>query len=362
MDGVVCDPELNTAKFASHPSNPLDFHKSAKKSSDMDKNNKEDAGSSMENKASSVAKELKNLCLTVFTPAEYEAAFLKNGILRGITYQVKILTWTTWKLMTKKDANKWWIGSEVFKAWGFHDLVLKYYNVDENGKISDQKCMYRFIQIKHKSCLTATSKITIRHLLSKETLHRQYSLLYLFKSYTNIIGKFEKLTSDQIVDLMVFTNKDISSLSFLVPMDNDEIFSFQGKGKRYRFDVDLIRSDVKYKVIIDHLRQISPIENYIWDFLSKLVFVVDQPSEPELEKLIVEDMGKVFCTPQLFYNDLYKNIFEWFLIIQNNIAPYLTKEYVMEHLKKMEDMLQAEKKTNIYFTADSLSLANLSLT
>lgn len=301
--------------------------------------------------------ELKDLCVT---PIEYEAAFLKNGILRGITYQVKILTWATWKLMTKKDASKWWIGSEVFKAWGFHDLVLKYY--DGDGNTSDKKCMYRFVQIKHMSRLSGGRKISIHNLISKETLHRQYSLVYLFKSYINIINKFENITAEQIVDLMVFTNRNIHSLLFLVPMDNDDIFSFQGKGKRYRFDVDMLKKNGNNNVIIDCLRQISSIEKHMWDFLSKLIFVVNQPSEPELEKLIVENMGQVFCTPQLFYNDLYKNIFEWFLVLQNNIAPYLTKEHVMEHLKKMEDMLSVEKKADTHFTADSLSLANLSLT
>ncbi|CAL1684921.1 unnamed protein product [Lasius platythorax] len=313
----------------------------------------------MENKASSVAKEHDDLCLT---PIEYEGAYLKNGIIRGITYQVKLLTWVTWKLLSKKDASKWWLGSEVFKARGFHDLVLKYNTVDGDGKISDKKCMYRFVQIKHMSCLTGGAKISINQLLSNEFKDfRQYSLLYLFRSYLNMIDKFEKITPEQIVDLMIFTNRDIKSFTFLVPVNKDEIFGFEGKGKRYRFNLDELRNVPKHPVIV-HLRTISSNETHIWDFLSKMVFVVDQPSEPELEKLIVEDMGKVFHMPQIFYSDLYKNVFEWFLILENCTAPYLTKEYIIERLKNVKDMMNLFYEEKITFvTSDLLSLANLNI-
>ncbi|XP_029176575.1 uncharacterized protein LOC114944697 [Nylanderia fulva] len=291
-----------------------------------------------------------------------QSCLFKNGIVRGITYQVKMLICTAWKMMTKKDANEWWLGTEVLKTWGFHDLVLKYNNVDKDGQISNQKCLYRFVQIKHMSCLTGGLKISISNLLSTNILYRQYSLLYLFKSYISMLDNFEMITADQIVDLMVFTNRDINAISFLVPLDKDEIFGFEGKGKRYRFDLDMLRNEAKFKVILDRLRGISSNETHLWNFLSKLVFMVDQPSEPELEKFIVEDMGKVFCNPQLFYNDLYKNIFEWFLVLENNTAPYLTKNCVTEHLKKFDDMLSAEKRTDTCFIAPILSFANLTVT
>lgn len=265
--------------------------------------------------------------------------------------------------MSKKNANKWWLGSEVYEARGFHDLVLKYVNdvVDEDGKISDRKYMYRFVQVKHMACLTGGIKISMQHLLSMEKEQCQYSLMYLFRSYVKMIGKFEKITPEQIVDMTVFTNRNInSSLQFLVPMDKDEIFSFKEKGIRYRFNLDALRT--LSNPIVKYLRTISNNETYIWDFLSKLVFAVGQPSEPELEELIIKDMGKVFNTPQIFYNDLFKNVIDWFLIIERNHAPYLTEEYVRNKLKKLEDMLLTEKKTTTYFTADSLSLSNLSLT
>ncbi|EFN65180.1 hypothetical protein EAG_05729 [Camponotus floridanus] len=305
----------------------------------------------MENNASSIAKE-----------DQYIGAFLKNGIIRGITYQIKFLTWATWKMISKENASKWWLGSEVYEARGFHDLVLKYVNdaVDEDGKTSDKKYMYRFVQIKHMACLTGGTKISMHHLLSVEKEQCQYSLLYLFKSYVKMIGKFENITPEQIVDMTVFTNRNIhSSLEFLVPVDNDEIFSFEGKGKRYRFNLDVLRTISN--PIIKYLRTISNNETYIWDFLSKLVFAVGQPSEPELEELVVKDMGRVYNTPQIFYNDLFKNVLDWFLILEKNRAPYLTEERVRNQLKKLEDMLLTEKETTTHITADSLTLSNLLL-
>lgn len=295
---------------------------------------------------------------------QYTAGFLKNGIIRGITYQLKVLTWVTWKMLSKKDASKWWLGTEVVDARGFHDLVLKYVNnaVDEDGKTSDKKCMYRFVQIKHMTRLTGGLKISIPQLLSVEKEYCQYSLIYLFKSYMHMINKFEKIMPEQIVDMTVFTNRDINtSLEFLVLVNRDEIFGFEEKGKRYRFDLDALRKVPN--LIIERLRMIPPRdETHVWNFLGKLVFAVGQPSEPELEELIVKDMGKVFNMPQIFYNDLFKNITDWFLILEKDSAPYLTEEYIKKHLKKMEDMLLAQKKSNTFFIDDSLSFSKLSLT
>lgn len=294
---------------------------------------------------------------------QYTAAFLKNGIIRGITYQIKILTWVTWKMLSKKDASKWWLGTEVRDARGFHDLVLRYVNnaVDGDGKTSDKKYMYRFVQIKHMTCLTGGMKIDLRRLLSPDKEYCQYSLIYLFKSYMHMIDKFEKITPEQILDMTVFTNRDINtSLDFLVPVKRDEIFDFEEKGKRYRFDLDALRKTPN--VIIERLRTMSRHdETRVWSFLSKLVFAVGQPSEPELEGLITKDMGKIFNTPQIFYNDLFKNVMDWFLILEKGNAPYLTEEYIKKHLEKMVDMLLAEKKSDTSFTADSLSLSNMSL-
>ncbi|XP_072743583.1 uncharacterized protein [Anoplolepis gracilipes] len=308
----------------------------------------------MENKDSSVSTEHET---------QYTAGFLKNGIVRGIAYQLKLLTWVSWKMISKKDASKWWLGSEVVEARGFHDLVLKYVNntVDEKGKTSGKKYLYRFVQIKHMACLTGGMKISISHLLSQERdgFYRQYSLIYLFKSYMQMITKFENITPEQIVDITVFTNRNINtSLEFLVPVDKDEIFGFKEKGKHYRFNLDVLRQ-APHNPIVQCLQAFSRREDaHVWNFLSKLVFAVGQPSEPELERLIVKDMGKVYNTPQIFYNDLFKNITEWFLVIEKGSAPYLTEEDIKKKLKKMEEMLLAEKRTPV----DSISLSNLSLT
>lgn len=265
-------------------------------------------------------------------------------------------------MISQKKISKWWLGSEVYEARGFHDLVLRYVNdAVEEGEASDKKYMYRFVQIKHMACLTGGIKICMSHLLSLEKEQCQYSLMYLFRSYVQMINRFEKITPEQIVDMTVFTNRNInSSLQFLVPIDEDEIFGFEKKGKRYRFDVNALRT--MSNPIIKYLRTISTNETYVWDFLSKLIFAVGQPSEPELEELIIQDMGKIFNAPQIFYNDLYKNVIDWFLILERGHAPYLTEERVKNQLKKLEDMLLAGKKTTTYFTADSLSLSNLSLT
>lgn len=264
-------------------------------------------------------------------------------------YQMKMLTWVAWKLTCQNDANinKWWLATEVSKARGFHDLVLKYATngtPNRDGSISNEKYMYRFMQIKHKTTLEKNANITNYHLTSQNKVHRQCSLFYLFRSYVNMLGSFEKITPDQIIDLTIFTNMKINAFKFLVPVENDKLYGFEGKGKRYRIDIKVLRKEPGIMICLYHIK---PDDNIIYGFLNKLVFAVCQPSEFELEELMIEEMGKTFNAPQIFYDNLYKNIINWFLVYNDGRAPYLTENHVMKHLKDMQDILWKIKATEI---------------
>lgn len=255
--------------------------------------------------------------------------------------------------MCQKDANvgNWWLATEVRNARGFHDLVLKFSTNDTpNGSISGEKYKYRLMQIKHKTSLQKNANITNYHLTSKNKVHRQCSLFYLFRSYVNMLDTFEKITPDQIVDLTVFTNMNINPFKFLIPVESDKLYGFEGKGKRYRLDIKALQ---KEPGIMISLYGIKENDSIIFGFLNKLVFAVCQPSEPELEKLIVEEMGKTFNVPQIFYDCVHKNIIDWFLVYDNGKAPYLTEDSVMKYLKDAQDMLWEAKTSEML--VDSVS-------
>jgi len=285
---------------------------------------------------------------------EYAASYLKTGIMRGVTYQMKLLTWVAWKLVSDASVSDWWLATEVRNARGFHDLVLKYIDnnvVANEGDVSNRRYLYRFVQIKHKMNLNI-SKISVRQLMSQTKVERQYSLIYLFKSYLMMLQKFEHITPDQIVDLIVFTNKDIGALKFLMPAERDDLFGFAARGKRYRMNLSMFKINSK---ILNCLREVMPNDVFIFDFLKKLVFAVDQPSESELEKLIIADMAKFYSLPQIFYNDLYKNIIEWFLIYNDGKAPYLTEKHVKEYLRNAHYMLLKAKDAETLLFTTSIS-------
>lgn len=270
--------------------------------------------------------------------------------MRGVMYQMKLLTWVTWRLMCQKNASigNWWLATEVANARGFHDLVLKYAPSTPN---EDGKYMYRFVQIKHRTSLKRNATINSFHLTSKNKVHRQGSLFYLFKSYLDMLGNFEKITPDQIVDLTVFTNMNIEGFKFLVPVENDKLYGFEGRGKRYRIDIRVLRKMEGVMIglygIKDKWRK-GMDETIIVGFLRKLVFLVDQPSESQLEELIVNEMGKTFNAPEIFYDNLNKNIINWFLVYDEGKAPYLTEAHVMNYLKHTQDMLWKAKKAETF--------------
>lgn len=294
---------------------------------------------------------------------------MKHGITQGITYQVKILTWITWRLLCKSDATvtNWCLGTEVRQARGFHDLVLKYDIDDDDDDASGgngiaSKRVYRFVQIKHRLCLDDGVKITISALRSVQKKN-VYSLIYLFRSYLAMLGNYDKIKSEQIVELTVFTNLDVDNIDFLEPVvERDKLFDFEGKGKRYRVNLQtlyLLNGD-----IVHSLRQIKYNDLLIQDFLSKLVFAVNQPSESMMEGLITREMGKVFSVPQIFYNDLYKNMIEWFTIYDAGRAPYLTEERAMGYLLEAQNTLSKTKETEMHIPdasplSDMLSLLQI---
>ncbi|XP_011868800.1 PREDICTED: uncharacterized protein LOC105562508 [Vollenhovia emeryi] len=307
--------------------------------------------------------------------SQYAAAYLKTGTTSGVMYELKILTSVAWKLMCSNDASidKWWLATEVANARGFHDLVLKYStNGKPNGSTSDGKYMYRFMQIRHKKSMH-NAKFKKCHLTSMHKLHRQGSLIYLFKSYVNMLDTYEKITPDQIVDLTIFTNMGNADLHFLVPVENDRLYGFKGIGKTYRIDIKVFQKQPLIMVCLQNIiskktdmpaRKTQRDDEIIFDFLRKLVFALDQPSKPELEKLIVEEMGKTFNVPQIFYHHLYKNIIDWFLIYNKGTAPYLTEDSVMQYLKDAQDLLWEAKKTEMLVDpvskiADKLNLLSL---
>lgn len=285
--------------------------------------------------------------------------------MQGITYQVKILTWVAWKLL-QQDPNvhqAWYLGTEVGNAVGLHDLVLKYKDKELNGhcnrNTSHDKWMYRFVQIKHKLVVKKDNKIMVMDLKSKQKKN-QHSLIYLFQSYMNMLGNFEKITPEQIRDMTIFTNRHIKNIKFLVQVDSDKIFGFEEKGKRYSIDLDLLSTH--NPGIMESLRKITPNDVLIRDFLSKLRFAVDQPSECEVEGLIMKEMSKFCQVPQMLYNNLYKNMLDWFLIYHDGKAPYLTIEHLVQYMKNTQDILQkcnTKTSEDISKIIDSILLVHL---
>lgn len=291
---------------------------------------------------------------------QFAAAYLKQGVTHGIIYEIKILTWVAWKLLCGTDPTmkNWYLGTEVRNALGFHDLVLKY-EVDStaNGNNNIAGIKYRFVQMKHRLPLRERARITLDSLGSKKKKN-QYSLIYLFKSYVNMLGKFEMITMEQVVDLTVFTNVDIDSILFLVPVKNDPILGFEGKGKRYRLDIKMIKDTCP--IMFNRLRQVKNNDEMINDFLRKLTFAVGQPSESELEDYIVNDMKKEFDVPQIFYNDLYKNMMKWFAIYNSGKAPYLTEELALQYLLDGKKTLLLAKQSKLCFGEEPPSSEQLS--
>lgn len=321
----------------------------------------------MENKKTKPAKKVPaNAGLAIESNDQYAASYLKTGSTSGVMYQMKLLTWVTWRLMCQNDPkiSNWRLATEVANARGFHDLVLKYTTNDTlkgDGSTSDQKYMYRFIQIKHKRSLKKNANINANYLTSQNKLHRLGSLFYLFESYINMVYSYEKITPDQIVDLTIFTNMTMSGFKFLVPVENDKLYSFEGKGIRYRIDINVLKKEpgvmiglygiMNKRIGFMKKNGIALDDNFIRGFLRKLVFMVHQPSEFELEEMIIAEMGKTFNTPQIFYDNLYRNMIKWFLIYEKKdgggTAPYLTDDYVMKHLKETQDLLWKAKKEEI---------------
>ncbi|KAL0125511.1 hypothetical protein PUN28_004548 [Cardiocondyla obscurior] len=283
----------------------------------------------------------------------FAASYLKTGCLQGAVYQLKILVCTAWRLGFNKNhkIKNWSIGTEVRYARGFHDLVLKYDKPNKGEDNSSGKSLYRFVQIKHKSSKKNTN-ITNYHLTSKNKLHRQCSLIYLFKSYVNMLGQFENITPEQIVDLIIFTNMSIAPFKFLVPVTDDVIFGFEKVGKKFRIDIKAL---MKEPGILICLYNINSNQAIINGFLKKLMFLVCQPSEMELENQIIKEMGETFIIPQIFYDKLYQSIINWFLVYEDGKAPYFTEKDVKKCLEETEDIYRQIKEMK---TDSILNLSN----
>ncbi|XP_020285830.1 uncharacterized protein LOC109855715 [Pseudomyrmex gracilis] len=307
------------------------------------KNETEDTDSSSSKAEVTEEEKSKNLQQSGNLEEQYPAAFLKNGIIQGFSYQLKILTWTAWSLFKNNNKN-WKLGAEMYGARGFHDLVVKY-ETKTDTKEEENISKYRFVQIKYTSSKYPIEK---RHFSSTEKFDKQYSLIYLFIAYLDMLRSFK---NDEIMDLTVFTNKSISVLSFLVPIDEkDSIFNFE-KGQRYRINVKAIDPNSR---IMTGLKKIKNDNVVIENFLNKLVFAVNQPTESEMDELITNDIKtEVGFMPEIFYTYLFKNIFDWFLVYnaRNKTSPYYTRNRIMNcftsvHLT-LKNVVQGESKDNI---------------
>jgi len=264
---------------------------------------------------------------------EYKAAYSKT-VTHGIIYQIKLLTWVAWQLTKDASMSDWKLAAEMCNAHGFHDLILKYADnnvVANEDSVSNTRYLYRFVQIRHK---LKVCKMSARKLTSKaKYAERQFNLIYLFKFYLSLLEKFK---SDQIVDLTIFTNNDIGRIEFLVPEEREDLFGFAARGKRYRINVGMFKSSK----LIDMLHEVRHEDNLISDFLKKLIFAVNQPSESELEELIVRDIGKIYAFPEMYYNNLYKYMIQWFLVYKNQKAYYLTQKHIEKNLENIEKYLR----------------------
>ncbi|KAK9503252.1 hypothetical protein O3M35_011860 [Rhynocoris fuscipes] len=244
----------------------------------------------------------------------------------GFDYQLKLLLLFAWKAgVAWKSGVKFSLATEKCdNEWeNFDDLVFRY---EHEGKTK-----YRFLQAKHSH--SGKKEINIDNLKSESDSN--YSLQKYFKTY--LMHKYvENIEDEDLMDMIICTNAsfDKQTQNFFEEEEAEDPVMNLG-GKMYKFSKSqkeeiiaelkpifqraLSAVPKKGKVkFLDYLLKRGKVElslddciDKMGDFLDKLVFAVEQPSEVDLETKIKEMIGEEFnlidkSTYYHFFNFMYK--------------------------------------------------------
>ncbi|WP_253303298.1 hypothetical protein [Wolbachia endosymbiont of Phyllotreta cruciferae] len=260
-------------------------------------------------------------------PETYPTGGAKNFI-HGIDYQKLWLMLFFRRAVNRKYFFR--LATEMSSAAGFDDIVFRY---EQNGTTV---CM--LIQVKHKQ--DGSKKICVGDLLTKSG---ELNLVKHFAAFLEIQGNEE--FKDKIKDFFIVINVDFDYESLaskgitVEKIETQDEFLNIGDSAKYKLR-DLRNNIAQYlkQRMSAEDREVSDEE--IKGFLNELVFVVNLPSDVELEKLIRNEINddlarrfKYFGDNDSVLNALSTMISNW---MKDKRGRFLTPEEGKEFFQKVE--------------------------
>ncbi|WP_265027038.1 hypothetical protein [Wolbachia endosymbiont (group A) of Bombylius major] len=260
-------------------------------------------------------------------PETYPTVGAKNFI-HGIDYQKLWLMLFFRRAVNRKYFFR--LATEMSSAAGFDDIVFRY---EQNGTTV---CM--LIQVKHKQ--DGSKKICVGDLLTKSG---ELNLVKHFAAFLEIQGNEE--FKDKIKDFFIVINVDFDYESLaskgitVEKIETQDEFLNIGDSAKYKLR-DLRNNIAQYlkQRMSAEDREVSDEE--IKGFLNELVFVVNLPSDVELEKLIRNEINddlarrfKYFGDNDSVLNALSTMISNW---MKDKRERFLTPEEGKEFFQKVE--------------------------
>ena len=267
--------------------------------------------------------------------------------IHGNLYHVKLLAHFLIRGITSGYSFK--LGREEVGVGKFDDVVFTY-KADNKGN-NKEHWRYRYLQLKHK--YNEFEKITANQLLDE--YDKKFGLCDYISSYGRIVHK-----RVDVHDIIICTNMSFDHSSFkkegielLLQEDSENILSFNNLAddkltKRYKLKMPqeycYLLKDQAYKkyhwVVSDKLLD---------SFFNKLVFVVETPSESELDAIRTREIKKYFQLPNANDGDfqsayVLKEILDWFT---NADSPNLTSNKGKDILQKIKFKMESTRVNNI---------------
>ena len=260
----------------------------------------------------------------------YHAKLLAHFLIRGIT-----------------AGYSFELGREEVGVGKFDDVVFSYKVTTDRNK---EHWHYRYIQCKHKY-KESSEKITASELLDEN--NKRFGLRDYLSSFDKIVK-----TGVDVQDCIICTNMSFDENSFkkvgikLLPQnDHEDILAFNNLpnnklSKRYKLEVPMnLYASLKHQVLNKHNCAVS--YKLLDSFFQKLVFVVETPSESQLDSIRTEMVEKYLKLTNGEFQSAYllKEILDWFTKAD---CPSMSS-------KDGEDLLQ-----KIKFKMESTRVSNLS--
>lgn len=259
----------------------------------------------------------------------YPAGGAKNFI-HGIDYQKLWLMLFFRRAVDRKYFFR--LATEMSSAAGFDDIVFRY---EQNGTTV---CM--LIQVKHKQ--DGSKKICVGDLLTKSG---ELNLVKHFAAFLEIQGNEE--FKDKIKDFFIVINVDFDYESLaskgitVEKIETQDEFLNIGDSAKYKLR-DLHNNIAQYleQGMSAEDREVSDEE--IKGFLNELVFVVNLPSDVELEKLIRNEINddlarrfKYFGDDDFVFNALSAMMSNW---MKDKRGRFLTPEEGEKFFREVEKL------------------------